>query len=156
MKRSKYLAKKITIDGDTFDSIAEGRWYQNLKLMQRAGAIRNLRRQVRYDLHGLDGSVIATLILDAVWEELHDGEWIEQPSDHKGMETPISRLKRKLFAAEYGSAIRIFTDRGEVSHDRAGRRKRKLRGGVGASKRVSKLRSERPRASSAGRHAASN
>lgn len=145
MKRPpKFHNKKIVIDGETFDSQGEAKWFHSLKLMQRAGAIDNLRRQVSMPLHGADGSVVATLILDAVWDETYthvegtQGWLAYRPvyADFKGMETPISRLKRKLFAAEYGAQIRIFTDKGEVSYDKRGRKARKQRNPGGRARRV--------------------
>jgi hypothetical protein len=117
--RSKYGAKKITIDGETFDSLGEAKWFQSLKLIQRAGSIHGLTRQVPLQLHGADGSVVATLILDAVWQE---GDLFVY-ADFKGMETAVSRLKRKLFLAEYGP-IRLFGARGEIPLTKTGRRKR--------------------------------
>ena len=38
----KYKNKKITIDGIKFDSRKEGQRYQDLKLLERAGYIKNL------------------------------------------------------------------------------------------------------------------
>lgn len=122
MKRPhKYGAKAFTDPqtGEKYPSLGQFRWYANLKLIQRAGAIRNLRREVPFDLHGHRGSVIATLILDAVWEE--NGE--VQHGEFKGFETPISRLKRKLFLDEYGP-IRLFGAKGEIALTKTGRRKR--------------------------------
>jgi len=43
MKRAnKYNAKKVVIEGHTFDSQKEGRRYNELRLLERAGEIRNL------------------------------------------------------------------------------------------------------------------
>lgn len=47
---SKYHATKTVVDGITFDSKKEAKRYAELKLLERAGAIRDLRRQVRYEL----------------------------------------------------------------------------------------------------------
>jgi len=41
-KRNKYLAKKVSIDGMTFDSIKEGAWYRALKQRQENGEIDTL------------------------------------------------------------------------------------------------------------------
>ena len=48
--KSKYYNKKVKYDGMVFDSVAEMRRYQELKLLERAGEIRELRTQVRYTL----------------------------------------------------------------------------------------------------------
>ena len=49
-KRSKYGNRKTEIDGLTFDSAKEAKRWGELKLLERAGRIRKLRRQVSYDL----------------------------------------------------------------------------------------------------------
>ena len=50
MARSKYHNRKITRDGETFDSIKEYNRYCELKLLERAGEITELRRQVKFKL----------------------------------------------------------------------------------------------------------
>lgn len=45
---SKYGNKKVLIDGIKFDSIAEGNRYKELKLLQRAGIIKELELQPRF------------------------------------------------------------------------------------------------------------
>jgi hypothetical protein len=47
---SKYHNKKITVDGITFDSKKEYSRYRELLLLERAGEISNLRRQVKFVL----------------------------------------------------------------------------------------------------------
>ena len=42
----KYHAKKTRLDGLTFDSQKEAQRYAELKLLERAGQIHSLRRQV--------------------------------------------------------------------------------------------------------------
>ena len=49
-KESKYHSEKVTIDGETFDSRREARRWTELKLMQQAGEIRDLQRQVKFVL----------------------------------------------------------------------------------------------------------
>ena len=106
--RSKYHAKKTTVDGITFDSAREAKRWQELKLLERAGAIRDLRRQVRYELipaFDVDGKHYrpATYIADFVYTDAKTGKEIVE--DVKGVRTPIYRLKAKLFAAKYGVSI---------------------------------------------------
>lgn len=48
--KSKYHAKKITVNGEVFDSRKEYRRFCELRLLERAGAIAELRRQVRFEL----------------------------------------------------------------------------------------------------------
>lgn len=47
---SKYNSRKITKDGITFDSVREYNRYCELKLLERAGKIERLNRQVPYTL----------------------------------------------------------------------------------------------------------
>jgi len=47
---AKYRSKKTIIDGITFDSLKEARRYRELRLLEKAGAISDLRTQVRFVL----------------------------------------------------------------------------------------------------------
>lgn len=47
---NKYRSKKVTRDGMTFDSIKEYRRWLDLLLLEEAGEITNLQRQVKYVL----------------------------------------------------------------------------------------------------------
>ena len=49
-KQSKYHSRKVTVDGETFDSQKEYMRWCELKLLERAGEITNLRRQVKFEL----------------------------------------------------------------------------------------------------------
>ena len=46
----KYHNKKITKDGETFDSVKEYNRWCELKLLERAGLITGLKRQVKFEL----------------------------------------------------------------------------------------------------------
>ena len=50
--RNKYGAKKTQVGEVTFDSKKEAQRYMELQLLERAGEISNLRRQVKIDLMG--------------------------------------------------------------------------------------------------------
>lgn len=47
---NKFNAQKVNLDGETFDSRKEALRYQELKLMQRAGVITDLQRQVKFEI----------------------------------------------------------------------------------------------------------
>ena len=49
-KGNKYNNRKVFVDGVQFDSAKEGRRWRELRLMEDAGIIENLRRQVIYTL----------------------------------------------------------------------------------------------------------
>lgn len=108
MRRNKYHAKGInTLDGH-FDSKKEYNRFVELSLAQRAGVIRDLRRQVRYNLipsQKREGKVVeraVDYIADFVY--LKDGEEIVE--DCKGYKTPEYIIKRKLML--YLKGIRIY------------------------------------------------
>ena len=46
----KYRNKEIVVDGIKFQSIKEGRRFQSLRIMEKAGIIKDLRRQVTFTL----------------------------------------------------------------------------------------------------------
>lgn len=76
--------------------------------MERAGVIRDLRRQVRYELipaFDVDGKHYrpATYIADFVYTDVKTGKEIVE--DVKGCRTDVYRLKSKLFAYRYGVSI---------------------------------------------------
>lgn len=48
--KSKYKNKKVVIDGIEFDSKKEGRYFQQLKLMERQGLIKDIKLQVKFEL----------------------------------------------------------------------------------------------------------
>lgn len=47
---SKYHSKKVIVNGNTYDSRKEYRRFCELSLLQRAGAITELQRQVEFEL----------------------------------------------------------------------------------------------------------
>lgn len=94
--RSKYGAQKTTVDGIEFDSKAEARRYGELRLLERAGKIKNLERQVRYDLE-VNGVKIGFYKADfRYWDQASSQQVVE---DVKGMRTPVFAIKAKLMKA---------------------------------------------------------
>ena len=99
MGGSKYRSRKVTIDGIRFDSQREAsRWLQ-LKLLQQAGRISELERQVKFVLipsqRDESGKVIekqVAYIADFVY--LKDGKTVVE--DSKGYRTEVYRLKKKM------------------------------------------------------------
>lgn len=105
--RSKYHAKKTTVDGITFDSRREADRYLVLKRMEEDGVIEALRRQVRYELvpaFDVDGRHYRPVYYVADFVYVEDGK--EVVEDVKGMRTDVYRLKSKLFARRYGMTIK--------------------------------------------------
>lgn len=97
MNYSKYHNKRTTINGITFDSRKEAKRYFELCLMQRAGKIKDLQRQVKYEVVPKVGKERAAFyIADFVYEEKQGNMWCTVVEDVKGMKTDVYCLKRKL------------------------------------------------------------
>ncbi|MES2958472.1 MAG: DUF1064 domain-containing protein [Pseudomonadota bacterium] len=109
---TKYRAKKTTVDGITFDSQAEAARWRDLCLLERAGRIRVLCRQVPYvlapaaKLHGEKRKRPAVRYL-VDFEYFSVLEQVLIREDVKGMDTPMSRLKRHLMATVHGISVRV-------------------------------------------------
>jgi hypothetical protein len=99
---SKYHARRITIDGESFDSQMEYSRFRMLQLQERAGDIRNLKRQPRYDLV-VNGVNCGYYKADYEYDLVTTGEHIVE--DCKGFKTPVYNLKKKLIKALYGIEI---------------------------------------------------
>ena len=119
---NKYYNKKCEINGIVFDSRKEARRYQELLLLQRAGVIKNLQRQVKYVLipaqyesferYGKNGQELTpgkklierecAYVADFVYVE--DGKTVIE--DTKGMKTKDYIIKRKLMLYTHGIRIR--------------------------------------------------
>ena len=104
---NKFHAKKTIIDGITFDSKREADRYCELKLLERGGAIIDLRLQVPFELQPaftLNKKKIRAIhyIADFMYKE--NGVYVVE--DAKGFKTKEYMLKRKLYAYKYGQEIR--------------------------------------------------
>lgn len=109
MKRlSKYRNRKVTVDGIAFDSRKEAARWRELSLLERAGKIAGLQRQVRYELipsQKMDGKVVERpvhYVADFVYQE--DGQTVVE--DTKGVKTKDYILKRKMMLHVHGIRIR--------------------------------------------------
>lgn len=100
MKRNKYRAKPTTIDGITFHSKGEAGRYNELKLLERAGEISGLELQPSYPIV-INGQKVCKVVLD--FRYTIGGKVVVE--DFKGMDTAISRLKRKLVKACHGVEV---------------------------------------------------
>lgn len=119
---NKYQAIKTTVNGIEFDSRKEARRYQELLLLERAGVISSLRRQVKYILipsqyeilerYGKNGQRLkdgqkliekeCSYIADFVYEE--NGKEIVE--DTKGVKTKDYIIKRKLMLYIHGIRVK--------------------------------------------------
>lgn len=115
----KYRNRKIERDGMTFDSKKEYNRWVELSLMEKAGEISELQRQVKLtlippqrepDIIGKRGGVKkgklleheVSYIADFVYRD-RDGKWIVE--DTKGFRTKDYVLKRKMLLFLWGIKI---------------------------------------------------
>ena len=127
--RSKYGAKKVTVNGVTFDSQKEYRRFCELSLLERAGKITELKRQVKFELipsQKIDGKVVeraCNYVADFVYKmpiTMEKTYFAKGKSgsltvncgfetiveDTKGFKTTDYIIKRKLMLHKYGIRIK--------------------------------------------------
>jgi hypothetical protein len=91
---NKYGARKMKApDGQVFDSVKEYHRYGMLKLLERAGKISDLKRQVKYELiPKQEGERACSYVADFTYYE--DGKLVVE--DCKGFRTDAYKIKKKL------------------------------------------------------------
>lgn len=99
---NKYRNRKIVVDNIKFESNLEAERYRQLKLLQRAKQISNLRLQVPFLLQEgfkKNGKTHRKIeyVADFVYEE--NGQTVVE--DTKGMKTETFKIKQKLFEYKY-------------------------------------------------------
>lgn len=105
-KPSKYRNEPVVIDGIRFDSKREAARWAELQLMLKAGLIANLRRQVRFALHVVNGAHVADYVADHVYYDYERGcEVVEDVKSPATAADPLYRLKNRMFEAEYRMPI---------------------------------------------------
>ncbi len=116
---SKYNAEKVEILGMKFDSKKEGRRWFELEALEKAGVIKDLRRQVKYQLipayrepdkYGPRGGLIKGAVIERAVYYIADFVYVENNQivveDTKGVKTPDYIIKRKLLLWLYGIKIK--------------------------------------------------
>lgn len=115
---SKYHSKKITVNGETFDSKKEYIRWNELKMLEKSGEIHDLKRQVRFTLipaireepvRGNSGSIKHGKLLErpvcyvADFTYYMHGKLVVE--DAKGFRTDAYKIKRKLMLYVHGIRI---------------------------------------------------
>lgn len=116
---NKYKNKKVEVDGIVFDSKKEAKRYQELLLLEKAGAIQNLQMQVRYvliptqrepDTIGARGGIHKGKVIEKECAYVADFIYLENGKmvveDTKGMRTKDYVIKRKLMLYIHGIRIK--------------------------------------------------
>lgn len=107
---NKYRNTKTTVDGVTFDSRKEATRAAELALMQRAGIISDLRRQVKFELipaQRREGKTVerpVNYLADFVYTE--NGETVVEDVKSPATRTKEYVIKRKLMLWEFGIKVK--------------------------------------------------
>ena len=107
-KRGKYNAMKCIIDGHKFDSKIEGDYYILYRDKQLKGLISNLELHPVYPII-INSKKICKVILDFRVFDEDSGE--TKVVDIKGLDTAISKLKRKMVEAQHGIIVEVIKTR---------------------------------------------
>lgn len=105
----KYRAVPTMLDGIRFASKAEAARYAELRLLEKAGEIKELTLQPRYELlawpsHGeRTRTVVGHYVADFRYRQGPRGILVIE--DVKGMRTALYRWKKRHFEAQYGLSI---------------------------------------------------
>lgn len=100
----KYRNTPTTIGNERFDSKGEAARWQELRLLEKAGEITDLTRQVKYDLI-VEGVKVCRFVPD--FEYRKDGKLITEDFKSKATMTPAFRIKAKLFKALHNREVLI-------------------------------------------------
>lgn len=109
---SKFFNRKTVFDGIVFDSRKEAERYAELRLMEKAGVITNLRRQVRFELipnQYMDGKLIerrVDYLADFVYRDAETDKTVVEDVKSPATKTDKYIIKRKLLLKLYGIRIR--------------------------------------------------
>jgi len=102
----KYLSKKTTIDGITFDSKKEGLHYVELKKLEKQGKISNLELQPSFLLQEgfkRDGKKYRPITYIADFRYIENGKVIvEDVKSSFTAKDKVYKIKKKLLLYKYG------------------------------------------------------
>lgn len=110
-KKNKYKAKKTAYSGETFDSSKEADRFAELLLMQAAGKIFDLQRQVKFELippqERPDGKreFPVHYIADFTYTDAKGYHVEDVKGYRKGVAYQLFVIKRKLMLQRYGIAV---------------------------------------------------
>lgn len=110
---NKYNAKKVTIDGITFDSVAESRYYKYLLGLLNEGVVESFEMQKSYTLldkfaHPKTGKTIRAIKYIPDFEVLYTDGRVEVVDIKGFMKNPVFLLKAKLFMFRYQIPLTVI------------------------------------------------
>jgi hypothetical protein len=139
---SKYGSRKTIVDGITFDSKAEAKYYEHLKWLKRAKMIKGFKLQPRFLLQEAfkkNGKSFRKIEYVADFE-IHNLDGTVEIVDVKGHETKEFLLKKKLFEYRYDYSLKVVTlddTYGWIELDKLKKLKKKVkRNAKGKAKKV--------------------
>jgi len=103
MTTNKYRAVPTTLDGVRFASKREAARYADLRLLQKAGQLTDLRCQVAFDLR-VNNIAVAIYVADFTYHT-PDGARVVEDVKCPPTRTPLYRLKKKLMKAVHNIDI---------------------------------------------------
>lgn len=115
-----YRTKKILHEGILFDSKLEVDCYKELRLLQAAKKIDNLKFHEKFYLK-VEGTIVCSFETDFTYIDVVNQKSVCREA--KGYWTPVARLKWKLFQALYAKDF----DRFEVYPEHFKQRKKRMK-----------------------------
>lgn len=104
-KRSKFNNKKVVVDGVTYDSVHEYQRYCELAVLEQAGKIKNLQRQVKFSICPKAPNVKRSrerfYIADFVYIQSDGTKIIEDAKSPPTKKDKTYRLKKQLVQVKY-------------------------------------------------------
>lgn len=108
----KYRNKITELDGIRFDSRREATRWAELRLLEKAGEIYDLQRQVAFVLipaqKNLQGKVIereAKYLADFTYRRPETGRLVVEDVKSEATKTPLYKLKKKIMLYRHGIQI---------------------------------------------------
>lgn len=110
-KRHKYGSKITEVDGIRFHSKKEAKRYQELKLLERAGEIRDLQLQPNFPLN--DSNINIKTPTGRTMKYIADFKYITAGGtliieDVKGYDNQLGQVKRAVFEAIYKIPVTLI------------------------------------------------
>lgn len=108
---NKYNNQKCILNGLTFDSRLEMRYYEHLLGLQEKGVVEEIQTQKKYLLqpgYEKSGRKVRPIYFVSDFE-VHYADGHVEVIDVKGMELPVYKLKKKIFDYKYDLELKAIT-----------------------------------------------
>lgn len=103
--KSKFGNKPTKVSAGTADSKGEAKRFEDLKLLEMAGEIKNLKFHPKYDIE-INGVKICSYEADSSYYDMR--RFMQVVEDAKGCRTEVFKLKKRLMLAIYGIDVEEF------------------------------------------------